>query len=219
MNILSADSKIWWLVKADEVRAVTGIPIVQIVRRLVERFEFAQAPTSLPGPNDGYRFQEGRFVADGRSIAIKDLTIFSDGISIELLSNTEDNLRLLDVVREIGEEMGLRKPITPPIHILQSMIVVDFPHSIDKLATNFAFVSKLINEKIGIEGQHHLRAIEFNIDPSTLPLRLAPFNPTVFRLERRVSTDYATNRFFSFANTHTENHLHILSQLEPLISN
>jgi hypothetical protein len=217
MNILSADSKLWWLVKADEVRAVTGIPIVQVIRRLVEKFEFAQAPTSLPGPNDGYKFQEGRFVIEDRIIAIKELTIFSDGISIELLSTTEDNLRLLDVVREFGEEMGLRKPITPPIYILQSMIVVDFPHSIDKLAANFESVSKIINEKIGVEGEHHLRAIEFNIDQSTLPLRIAPFNPTVFRLERRVSTDYSANRFFSFANTHTENHLHILGQMEPLI--
>jgi hypothetical protein len=217
MNVLAADSKLWWLVKADEVRAVTGVPVVQFVRCLLERFEFVQAPTGIPGPNDGYKFQEGRFVLDGRSIAIKELTIFNDGISIDLSSNTEDNLRLLDAVIEVGEKMGLRKPITPPIFLLQSMIVVDYPRSINKLAANFEVVSKLINEKIGIEGQHQLKTIEFAIDPNTLPRRLTLFNPTTFRLERRVNAEYSTNRFFSFANTHTENHLHILGQLESLI--
>lgn len=217
MNILSTDSKLWWIVKADEVRAPTGTPIVHFIRRFVERFEFAQAPTGLPGPNDGYKLQEGRFVIGDRSIAIKEMTIFSDGISIELYSSTEDNLRLLDVVIQMGDEMGLRKPITPPIFLFQSMIVVDFPHSINKLAANFESVSKLINEKIGIEGEHQLRVIEFNIDPSTLPRRIVPFSPTTFRLERRVGVDYTANRFFSFANTHTENHLHILGQIEPLL--
>ena len=115
--------------------------------------------------------------------------------------------------------MGLREPQTPPNMVLQSMIVVDYEGSIDKLAGHFDVVSGLLDEKISIEGHHQLRAIEFAIDPATLPRRIAHLNPTVFRLERRLNTEYSSNRFYSFANTFTENHLSILEKLEDLISN
>src|SRR5579872_1913985 len=113
MKVQSTDSKLWWLIKADEVRPVSGIPVVQAIKRFVERFEFAQAPTSMPGPNDGYKLQEGRIVIGGRTVAIKELTIYSDGISLEVYSNTDDNLACLDAVRDLGRELGLRDPQTP----------------------------------------------------------------------------------------------------------
>jgi len=219
MNILSADSKVWWLVKADEVRAVSGIPIADAVKRFVVAFEFAQAPTRIPGPNEGYSFQEGRFAIDGQNFAIKELTLFSDGISVEAYTSTDNNLRCLEAAIRLGEEMGLRRPITAPIFLLQSMIVVDYEHAIDKLVFDFDVVSQLINTKIGVQGQHQLRVIEFAIDADTLPRPLAPFNPTTFRIERRVNTPYSKNRFFSFANTSTENHLFILEQFELFSSN
>jgi hypothetical protein len=218
MRLLSTDSKLWWLAKPDEIRASSGIPIVQAIKRIVEEFQFAQAPMTLPGPNDGYKFQEGRFVVEARPIAIKEFVIFNDGLSLEIYSDTNDNLRLLERVLEVGAELGLRKPISPPIQILQSLIVVDYPGPIDKLAANFETVSKTINEKIGIPGQHQLRAIEFAVDPASLPRQLVTLNPTVFRIERRINTEYELNRFFSFANTHTENHIYILEKIESLIS-
>jgi hypothetical protein len=216
MIVQSVESKIWWLIRADEVRAIGGIPIVRTVQRLVQQFEFAQAPTSLPGPNDGLKFQEGRFAINDRAVAIKEMIIFNDGVSIELYSTTEDNFRCLEVVLQVGTELGLRPPQTAPNVLLQSMIVVDFKASIDKIIGGFDDVSRLINENIGIEGKHHLRGFEFNIDPTTLPAKLAPFNPTVFRIERRLQVEYAANRYFSFANANTANHLVILEKLEAL---
>jgi hypothetical protein len=219
MQVLTVNSKLWWLVKADEVRAAAGLPAVNAIKKLVEVFEFAQAPTSLPGPNDGYHFQEGRFVVKDQSIAIKELVVFGDGLSIEIYSDTETNLAVLEKMLEIAATLGLRKPITPPLVILQSMIVVELPAAINKLAAHYNDLSATLNKEIGIEGQQQLRVIEFSIDPDALPKRLTKFNPTVFRLERRANEEYDTNRFFSFANTHTENHLHILEKVETRISN
>jgi hypothetical protein len=219
MQVLTLNSKLWWLAKADEIRATAGTPAVHAIKAVVEAFEFAQAPTGLPGQNDGYHFLEGRFVHNGQTIAIKEIVIFGDGISIEIYSDTETNLALLRKFLELLETLGLRKPTTPPMVILQSMIVVEFPTAINKLAGHYEDISAVINKEIGIEGQHQLRVIEFGIDPVTLPKRLAPFNPTIFRLERRANEEYDKNRFYSFANTHTENHLHILQKVEQLISN
>src|ERR1700677_35745 len=157
MKVLTADSKVWWLAKADEIRATHGIPVMQGVKRLMEAFEFAQAPTGLPGPNDGYKFQEGRFAIGTRSVAIKELVVFGDGISIEAYSGTEDNLLIMERFLEVGTELGLRKPITPAVTILQSMIVFEYPGPINGLAGHYDDVSKLIGEKIGVAGQHQLR--------------------------------------------------------------
>jgi hypothetical protein len=76
----------------------------------------------------------------------------------------------------------------------------------------------LLDEKIGVDGKHQLRAIDFAIDPGTLPRRLANLNPIVFRIERRRDAEYSLNRFFSLANATTSNHLVILEKLERLAS-
>ncbi len=219
MQILTINSKLWWLAKADEIRAMAGTPVVESIKKVVEAFQFAQAPTALPGPNDGYHFQEGRFVAGVQSVAIKELVTFGDGLSIEVYSDTETNLAVLEKFLELLGSMGWRKPITPAVIVLQSMIVVEYPTAINKLAAHYEEMSKVLNEEIDVEGQQQLRVIEFAIDPATLPKRLVKLNPTVFRLERRGNEEYDTNRFYSFANTHTENHLHILERIERLISN
>jgi hypothetical protein len=90
--------------------------------------------------------------------------------------------------------------------------------AIDKLTAHLEIVSKLLDEKIGVDGKHQLRAIDFAIDPDTLPRRLANLNPIAFRIERRRDVEYSLNRFFSFANATTSNHLVILEKLERLAS-
>jgi hypothetical protein len=219
MRVVHVSSKLWWLATGDEIRAATGTPVVQAIKTVVQAFEFAQAPTGLPPPNDGYHFQEGRFLCKEKSVAIKDLGIFNDGISIEIYSDTETNLAFLDQVIQLFETLGMQRPTTPPRIILQSMIVLEFPGPINKLAAHYDELSTLIGKEIGIEGQQQLRVIEFAIDPAVLPRKVALLNPTVFRLERRVNEEYDKNRFYSFANTHTENHIHILDRVDRLISN
>jgi hypothetical protein len=219
MQILNVNSKLWWLVKADEIRASAGTPVVDAVKKVVETFAFVQVPTGLPGPNDGFHFQEGRFVHGDQITAVKEIVIFNDGLSIEVYSDTETNLALLSKFVELLQSLGARKPITPPVVILQSMIVVEFPSSIDKLAAHYNDISRMLSKEIGVPGQQQLRVVEFSIDPDTLPKELANFNPTVFRLERRQNEEYDKNRFYSFANTHTENHIHILEKIGSLITN
>ncbi len=65
-----------------------------------------------------------------------------------------------------------------------------------------------------VEGDAQLYTFRLNFDPSRIPGRLGPINPTNFLIERRVGVPYERNRYFSQANTTTEKHLELLEQIE-----
>src|SRR5262245_22198334 len=218
MILHSTEAKIWWLAKADEIRPAKGVAVIDAIRKIMERFQFAAAPTNLPGASEGFKFQEGKLVFRESTIVIKELTIFNDGLSVDVYSSTEDARLVIDQVLMTCGELGLREPITPPFILLNSLLVVDFPTALNKLVADFDKLSKIIASNIDIARREDLRVIEFQMDPSLLPRELANLNPTAFRLERRVNTEYGQNRFFSFAHTDTEKHLNILRQIEDLIS-
>lgn len=218
MTPLVIDSKVWWIAKPEEIRAPAGTPIVDAVKVLVERFQFAQGPQTIPGPSEGYKFHEGKITRNDRPIAIKELTIYNDGMSVEIYSSTDDARAAIEEFLSLGRQTGMRAPVTPPLWLYQSFITFELSESVDGLVKDFDFWSTATNKAIGVPGFHQLKVIEFAIDPKSLPEKISPFGATSFRIERKTSVDYSTNRYFSLANTSTENHLHLIGQLEERLA-
>lgn len=210
MKTLTVQSKLWWLVRADEIRPKKGIVIVDAVRRVAETFKFAGSPTSLPGPSDGYVFREGGISTANGPVAIQELTIFTDGISLAVYSSTDDLDLALNRILSLMWEMGYAEPITPPKYILQSMITFEADANFNGLMPSFDPVAKAIAKVTGAEVPHELKTIEYTVDPTIVP----PLGSKVFRLERRNGEPFSLNRWFSFANATTADHISILELIE-----
>lgn len=211
MKIVSTDSKLWWLSVADEIRPLKGLPVVDAVGKFGEAFKFAARPTALPGPTDGYHFSEGSItVDDGSNIAIKEVAIFNDGLSVEVYSNTDDLLATLDKVLEVVRGIGFRVPTTQPRIVFNSFITVDLDGNMNRIINRYDPLSQLMSEVFGVETRPDAKVIEFGVDPKLG----TPLNSTSFRLERRMNTEYSINRYFSYANATTKDHLRLLEAVE-----
>jgi hypothetical protein len=217
--VQSTEAKVWWLAKADEIRAVKGVPVLDAVKKVAERFQFAAAPTTLPIGGEAYKFQEGKLVHESGTITIKELSIYNDGFAVEVYSTTDDARIALDQVLVLGFELGVRRPVTPPLILLNSMIVVDFPNAINGLVVGGPdSLSEIIAQNVSVSGKEDLRTIDFQMDPASVPREWGTLNPSAFRLERRANSEFSLNRYFSFAHADTEKHLTILRHVEKLIT-
>lgn len=217
MNLITRESKVWWLAHSDEIRATRGIFIADAVGRLAKEFQFAGVPTALPPPNEGLTFREGRMQADDKQIVITELVIYNDGVTVRTSSTTEDCDLVLERALAIGAELGLRTPITSPVRFYQSFLVFELSKSIDRMINGHEKLFYLLEQSMHLSSSAHVASLMFSVDPDKLPKRIASINPTAFRIERRVDVPFDQNRYFSMANTSTGTHIAILEEIERSI--
>lgn len=210
MKILTLASKVWWLAKSDELRAKKGLVVMDAVKLIMEKFKFAAAPPGLPGPGEGYVFRQGGVYLPGGAVGVPEFTVFTDGISLEIQSSTDDLLLALDEFLAVMWEMGLSKPITPPTVVLQSMITFDAEADLQRLLPAFDPIAKALAAVTGAQAPHQFKTIEYVVDPKIVP----PLGSKVFRLERRDNEPFSLNRWFSFCNSTTADHTGILERIE-----
>jgi hypothetical protein len=213
MKIQSLNSKIWWLSVADEIRPERGVPVVEAVKKFAEAFQFAAAPNQLPAATEGYRFSEGAIIVRDTKLAIKEISLFNDGLSVEVYSHSDDAKAVLDKVLEFLRGLGYREPHSIPRTPIHSNVIFDLERDINPLISDFDPLSKLISEILGVPAVE-LRAFDFSVDPKSAP----PFTPTNFKIERRQDVPFSENRYFSYANTSTQNHLRLIEAIEARLT-
>jgi hypothetical protein len=214
MNIQTIESQAWWIALSDEIRAHEGIPLRVWIDALQSKFKFGQLPSEIP-KSGGFEFRAGTLEAGENLIAVPLLTIFSDGVSVNLQSNTRNAEIVLQATLEIFLSLGLREPSTSPLHYYVSTIVADFGKSLDSLFP--PPLLKSISESMLVQGKAQFFAIHLNFDPLAIPGRISRVNPSQFRIERRLEISYDQNRYFCQANTTTEKHVVLLEQLERMV--
>ncbi len=82
MNLISTEhGQSLQLFVAEEVRPRSGLYLPDLIRKISERYAFAIAPTNYETVmRESAKYKEGRFVTEGRTIAIKEMGFFVDGI-------------------------------------------------------------------------------------------------------------------------------------------
>lgn len=210
------EGQAWLIVKADEVRAAAGLPVVPAIERVRTHFQFLSWPTTIPTPNSGYVFQQGAFNNKGKIIAITGLTIYADGIHVHTQSTTEDTDDVLAEVVTLLQDMGMRVPkaIIASYHV--STIVADFSKNINCLLTAFRSISSFIGDR-DYKAPLEVGLLSLYADATKLTKPFDGLNPTLFRIDRRVGVSFEENRYFSLANTTTEKHLEILNYIERCV--
>jgi len=215
MNIQTTEAQVWWIAIADEIRPREGVPLARWAQALQKKFKFVQLPTGLPQPGQGFDFRTGTLEAGETLINISLLSVYSDGISVQVPANTRNAETVLQEVLGLFFSLGMREPTTPPLHYYASTIVADFEKSLNSLIPQSTL--EHVAAAMPVQGNAEFNALHINFDQTTLPGRMAPINPSHFRIERRISVPYDQNRYFCQANTTTEKHIELLEQIERLV--
>lgn len=180
------------------------------VKSVMEAFVFAVGPPGLPGPTEGYVFKQGGVSLTGGRTEVREFTVFNDGLTLEIMSSTSDLEEALLQFLEMMWKLGFEKPVTEPRIVLQSMITCEMTSDVETLIPSFDPIASAIEKATGADAPHRLKSIEYTVDPKIVP----PLGSKVFRLDRRANEPYSANRWFSFANATTADHVRILELIE-----
>jgi hypothetical protein len=199
---------------AEEVRPPSGLYLPDILRGIAERYAFVTLPNLPDALKEGAKFNQGRFITGARTIEIKTLGLFSDGVLVVTL-NTDDAIIVLeDIMSWIKEHFGFRQALTPQPRQFASSIVVEFEGSIDRALEALqelknAF-SAMLRASYGWSLEIEASRIALACDPTKLP----PQRTAELTIERRVGLPFSQNRYFSAAPLSTGVHLELLDGFE-----
>lgn len=215
MKIQTTEAQAWWIALADEIRPVRGIDGSKLAAGLQSIFNFPSPPSEIKG--GGIEFLNGRLVDDNQNIPIAKIVVFNDGINIQVPTNSDDAEVILQEALTFAFDLGVRRPTSGALHFYQSTITADFECSLDSIFPS-ALLRK-ISEATPIAGELHFLNIATNFDAETVADgRWRGINPTLFRIDRRVSIPYSLNRYFCVANMKTSDHIEILNEFEEFAS-
>lgn len=185
-----------------------------IVSGLQSIFNFQSPPSEKEG---GVEFLNGRLGVDDYTILVTKMGVFNDGINVQVPTNTDDAEVVLQRALALAFALGVRRPVSAPLHFYQSTVVADFESPLETILPDTLL--KRISKAMPIEGGPHLLNIATNFDASAIAdARWRGINPTLFRIDRRASIPYDLNRYFCVANIESFQHIDILKDFEKFAS-
>lgn len=210
MKIQTMDSQAWWIALADEIRPTEGLDGSAFFSEIARTFEFSEAPKAA-AQSGGFEFNRGFFRRDGMVTPVSQITMYNDGININLQGKTSVAEEVLQMILGLGFTSGIREPTTPPLHYYISTIIVDFERSLDSIIPK-SFLDRV--SAASYRKDSHFLSIAFSADKTELMGPLSKVNPPSFNIGRRIDVPYGMNRYFSQASTTTEAHIDLLENLE-----
>jgi hypothetical protein len=214
VNLISAEhGQSLQLFVAEEVRPPSGLYLPDLIRGISERYAFALWPTNYETiMKEGAKYKEGRFVTEGRTIAIKDLGFFVDGVLAVAWNTDDSDLILNDLIVWAAQNFGFREPRTKLPRRFVSSVIIEFDaelgkalRAFDELQEGFA---SAIKETYGMDPEINASRIVLSADPTKLPTTFE------FNIERRVGRPFSENRYFSSATLPITSHLDLLRVFE-----
>jgi hypothetical protein len=193
-----------------------------LIKLLAKRFAFEVVPKRMDTTEEGEDgkgkkekgivFESGYF--DGQ--AISNLTLYSDGIKIDLLSSTDDGKRmLLEALHWLRDEMGLTfsDAMIKRWGFLSNLV---FQSEFDLDTINPALkrlsesVSELVQARLGVgELEYRPSSVRLNFERVNLDRQLAEFI-----IERRGRTPFSEKKYYSSAPLETSDHIRLLENFE-----
>ena len=198
----------------DEIVPQTGIHMPDLIRLVAERYSFGIRAELADIAKAGATFEQGRLISGNKKLNIQNLAIHSDGIWVTAADTQSAEFILDDVITWAWEAFGFREPITPPVPVFESHVIVEFERSIESALKIFddlkeAFEAALRNtyeRDIPV----HLSRIGVGGDPLSVSYPLK----SEFVIERRIGRPFSENRYFSLAPLPTPAHIALLERLE-----
>lgn len=189
------------------------LPREKFVSLVCERFSFMEFPSKLEDfdRGKGISFKAGYF--DGQSI--EELSIYNDGIKIDLRSSTENGQKIItDTLEWLKAKVGITytNGMIPRWGYLSQLVVrseIDF----DKIHSAFSRAARAISEKVteraGENFNYRTNAISFDFPKINGERTIANFT-----IERRIQTPDLEKLYYSQSPTQTSDHMKILEEFE-----
>lgn len=205
-------SRVIAFIPTGELRPPGGLFPPDLIRELVQRYEFQKFPRSIEdwGGEKSPEFETGRL---GKQVVTK-LVIWNDGITIETQSGTDVSKQLiLEMLGWAKDKFGLT--YSPEIirrwaYVSDLTFVSNVPllslSPLDQLAVKMsAELSVIVEQEVSCEPV----IVSVGHDPLALRYGRAPFT-----IQRRSETSFSENRYFSEAPLPTETHIKLLTEFE-----
>jgi hypothetical protein len=216
MNLIATDTgRVLQLIVMEEIKPSSGIFMPALYQQLAERYAFVGRPQyDAETITKGAKFQHGRHLTPAKTIAIKEMGIYNDGIIIDA-ENTDDAEYIIeDFMVWAATAFALRPRKTMIPRIYSSVVTIEFDAAIEPalrgLDTITARASAALRQTYGWEHVVHLLRLGINADPQAVPLH----RNTQFFIERRLGRSYGENRYQAGAPLRTEDHLTLLVGIE-----
>ena len=183
------------------------------VAAISERYSFAGVPNTLGEMNsERIDLEHGQFHGN----AIEVLEIYNDGIVIASRSNTDviDEF-FSDLCEWMGVELGLSMIKTRSVdRIYDSNLIFEASEKILKPLEAIMNVGAMIESDLKSTCGLDVKFEPFGMSLAVDQTQNSALKPTVFRIERRVGTEFPLNQFISTAPLTTSQHLNVLKSLE-----
>jgi hypothetical protein len=203
------------LVPTEEFRSRRGVYLPEFVQAIVSRYGFIAGPNNLADAiKNGAKFETGKFIVDGETVAIKELAIYNDGLIADAYDSRFADMLLDDFSQWATDTFGLQQRSSPFRRTYTSALVCIFDKAVEsglgKLAGLTKLFSQSLREAYGWDYKYDLFRLGFNVDPKTIP----HLRSTNFLFERRGQANYAENRYYCVAPLRTDDHIQLLEKIE-----
>jgi hypothetical protein len=198
-----------WLFDTQELnpKGVSFYP--QIYDRFSKRYQF----TGLPKPEEIHSggslyFKHGKFVSDSLIVEV-DFDLHGDGLVASCRHSTEAAHEfLLDFIGWLGEQLGITYSLrVTKKRIYRSELIVQMEPNLGALSKKIEEFSRLVSELS--QRQIQPSGVIFGEDNGSSP---------ALTLERRASTPWDENRYFSAATMPTAQHVEALTKFEQIMA-
>ncbi len=204
-------------VETTELNPKGSVFFPELIKRIVERFEFQKYPQSYEQTNEdkGVEFFEGRW----NGVNVNKLAIFTGALVVDTSASTAESERIIEeALVWATTDLGLDyKP--GMIQRKQYISDIVFYSDIKLLAVHSAFVNlqKAITDAgekyLWQRREYDLTHFGLDFDKTLTPLISAPFS-----IQRRGNALFTTNKYFSEAPFPTDVHIKLIEQLEADLS-
>ncbi len=211
LNVVTARAV--WLFDVNELNPRGKSFFSELLDWLKDEYHFEVSPSSvtdLDKDTKALSFLRGSFQAGDEIFVDVNLKIYTDGLVADTWSSTRHSEAFLaDALKSASEEFHLAyKPEAVRMKNYLSEINVYSEMNLatvnPKLAEFSERISRLVNHEFEFAG------LAFWPRQQTFPPRdIASFN-----LERKLKTDRDEHKYFSRAPIHTDDHLHLLEEIE-----
>jgi hypothetical protein len=218
MNLVNVpQARSIWLFDTTELNPL-GLDLLPVVQAINARYKFQKFPKPeeirMPSSGGAWEFEGGTFQTEDSQWIVVNGSVYNDGLVATTQANTAlTDAFLLDLLTFISRQFRLRfEPSMLREKRYLSQLVVSSERLLlpadDKAAAFSLYLSGIFNLQVPIEPI----GIHFGPDPAAVGGK-----SFALRLERKVSTPFSQNTYFSEAPLSTQQHFEVLKKFEEIM--
>jgi hypothetical protein len=219
MKLIATETgRVLQLIVMEEVLPLSGLYMPILYQQLTERYAFVGHPQDYgEGIAKGAKFQHGRLITPTKTIVIKEIGLYNDGLIVDAHNTDDAEFITEDVLEWARTAFAFRGRQTIIPRLFTSITTVEFDGAIEPALIGLTKISKCMSDAYSRAYSHeidtHLLRLSFQADPLLVP----PFRNTQFFIERRIQRPYSENRYQCGAPLRTEDHIELLKTIEATV--